>query len=70
MPDIGPFELIVILTILFIVFGVGRLPQAGASLGRAVAEFRKAVREEDTKGEKGEEVTAEEPKLLSAPKDE
>lgn len=39
---IGPTELIIILVIVMIVFGVGRLPEIGGALGRAIREFRKS----------------------------
>ena len=45
MPSIGFPELILILVIALIVFGPGKLPEAGASLGRALNEFRNASRE-------------------------
>ena len=34
-------EAIVILVIVLIVFGVGRLPQVGGALGKGIREFRK-----------------------------
>jgi sec-independent protein translocase protein TatA len=39
---IGPMELILILVIVLMVFGVGKLPQVGTALGRAIREFRKS----------------------------
>lgn len=41
--NFGPWELILILVIALIVFGPGKLPEAGKALGRAVGEFRKAT---------------------------
>jgi len=38
---IGPMELIIILLIVVMIFGVGKLPQAAGSLGKAMKEFRK-----------------------------
>lgn len=40
--NIGPWELILVLAIILIVVGPGKLPQAGKALGRALGEFRKA----------------------------
>ncbi len=40
--NIGPWELILVLVIVLIVFGPGRLPEAARALGKAVNEFRKA----------------------------
>lgn len=38
----GPVELIIILVIVMVIFGVGKLPQIGGSMGKAIREFRKA----------------------------
>jgi len=43
MPHVGPFELIIILVIIVIVFGVGKLPQIGGALGQGIREFRKSA---------------------------
>jgi sec-independent protein translocase protein TatA len=42
----GPWEVVVILLILVIVFGAGRLSQIGGALGKTVREFRGAVQDE------------------------
>ncbi|MBI4215943.1 MAG: twin-arginine translocase TatA/TatE family subunit [Chloroflexi bacterium] len=39
---IGPMELIIVLVIVLVVFGVGRLPEVGGALGKGIKEFRKA----------------------------
>ena len=36
-------ELIVILVIVLLIFGVGRLPEVGGALGKGLREFRRAV---------------------------
>ena len=40
MFNLGPTELIIILVIVLIVFGVGRLPEIGGALGKSIREFR------------------------------
>lgn len=40
----GPMEIGLILIIVLIVFGVGKLPQVGGAIGKAINEFRKAQR--------------------------
>jgi len=42
---IGPFELILILAVVVIIFGVGRLPEVGGAIGKSIKEFRKSARE-------------------------
>lgn len=42
MPSLGPMELVIILVMVVIVFGVGRLPEVGGAVGRAIREFREA----------------------------
>ena len=60
---VGPTELIIILVIVMMIFGVGKLPQVGQTLGKAMREFRKSQTEdEETETEKpavAESVTQE-----------
>ncbi len=37
---VGAPELVIILVIVMIIFGVGRLPEIGGAMGRAIREFR------------------------------
>jgi sec-independent protein translocase protein TatA len=46
VPHLGPAELLLILLIVLILFGAGRLADIGSSLGRGIKEFRAAMREE------------------------
>ena len=48
MPSLGPMELIIILVIVMLIFGVGKLSDIGGALGKSVREFRKSTIEEDT----------------------
>ena len=41
--SIGIWELVLILIIAALLFGVGRLPQLGSALGEAIKNFRKAA---------------------------
>lgn len=48
MPGLeSPLHLIIILVIVLIVFGPGKLPEIGAGLGRAIRSFKEAVSEHD-----------------------
>lgn len=49
MFGIGIPELIIILVIILIVFGAGKLPEIGGGLGKAIGNFRKATREDQDK---------------------
>lgn len=40
MPNVGPFELAIVLIIALVVFGPKRLPELGRSLGKGIREFR------------------------------
>ena len=40
-PTIGGTEGIIILVVILIVFGVGKLPQVGGALGKGIREFRR-----------------------------
>jgi sec-independent protein translocase protein TatA len=47
--NLGPTELIIILVIVLIVFGVGRLPEIGGALGKSIREFRQNSGGDDAK---------------------
>ena len=42
MPTIGGWEWIIILVIVIIIFGVGKLPEIGGALGKSIREFRES----------------------------
>jgi sec-independent protein translocase protein TatA len=44
---LGPWEIALILIIILIVFGVGKLPQVGGAIGKGIRAFRKGQRGED-----------------------
>jgi len=44
---VGPTELIVILFIVLIIFGAGKLPEIGGALGKGIRNFKKATKEAD-----------------------
>jgi sec-independent protein translocase protein TatA len=56
---IGPLEIILILVIVLIIFGVGRLSEVGTGLGKGIRNFKKAMSGQDD--EKAEDKSAEKP---------
>lgn len=47
MPDVGVPELLIILVVVLVVFGASRLADIGGSMGKAIKEFRREVRDGD-----------------------
>jgi sec-independent protein translocase protein TatA len=47
MFGIGMPELLVILVIILVIFGAGKLPQIGEGLGRGIRNFKKATKDKD-----------------------
>jgi len=44
---IGITELLIILAIIILIFGVGKLPEIGSGIGKAVKGFKKSLKGED-----------------------
>ena len=55
MFGLGTTELIIILVLVMIIFGAGKLPQVGGALGKGLRNFKDGVKEGD------EEKSEEEP---------
>ncbi len=53
--NLGPTELLIILLIVIVLFGVGRLGRIGAELGKGIRNFRRALSGEEE--EEAEETT-------------
>ncbi len=49
--NIGPFELMIVLAIVVLLFGVGRLGELGASLGKGIRNFKREVSAKDEPAE-------------------
>jgi sec-independent protein translocase protein TatA len=45
--DLGVPELLIILVIVLVLFGAGRIPEVGASLGKGIRNFKRAMSEDD-----------------------
>ena len=59
----GPWEIGLIVVIILIVFGVGKLPQVGGAIGKGMRAFKKGQRgEEEEKEEEEKKEEKEKPK--------
>ncbi len=47
--NLGPTELIIILLIVVLLFGVGRLGRIGGELGKGIREFRRGLQDDQPK---------------------
>jgi sec-independent protein translocase protein TatA len=59
MPTLGPTELILILVIVVVVFGAGKLSDVGGAVGKSIKEFRNATKDDDQPKATGEPVNRE-----------
>ena len=53
--DIGPTELIILLVIVILLFGVGRIGKISGEIGSAIREFRTGLSGSETQAQKSPE---------------
>ena len=41
--NIGPLQVVIVLVIVLLLFGVGKLPAVGKGMGQAINEFKSAI---------------------------
>ena len=65
----GPWEIALIVVVILIVFGVGKLPQVGGAIGKSIRAFRKGQKEgldidvdDDEEEDEDEEEEEEQPR--------
>lgn len=56
MFGIGMPELIIILVIILIIFGAGKLPEIGAGMGKAIRNFKSATSDPAVQDEEKEKI--------------
>ncbi|MBP7676495.1 MAG: twin-arginine translocase TatA/TatE family subunit [Thermoanaerobaculia bacterium] len=57
MPNLGIPELLILLFIVVLLFGVGKLPQLGKGIGEGIRNFKQAVKDGGQDSEKKEPPT-------------
>ena len=62
MPRLGPTELIIILVIVIVLFGVGRISKIAGELGSGIRAFKEGIQGDKNKEEAAEEGKEETPK--------
>ena len=64
MFGVGPWELILILLIVLVIFGAGRLPEIGANLGKGIKNFKRSISDTEP------QVKGDAPKQIEEKKDQ
>ena len=54
MPNVGPWEIILLLLLALLLFGAKRLPEIGRSMGKGMREFKDSVSGKDNDDEPAE----------------
>ena len=66
LPKFGPVELILILVIVTMLFGVGKLPELFGAMGRGVREFRKNSEVDENANKPADEKPSTDPSAPAA----
>ena len=56
VPNVGPWEIILLLLLALLLFGAKRLPEIGRSMGRGMREFKDSVAGKDVDDEPAAEL--------------
>ncbi|RTZ98059.1 MAG: twin-arginine translocase TatA/TatE family subunit [Deltaproteobacteria bacterium] len=59
MFGLGPMELIIILVIILIIFGAGKLPEIGGGMGKAIRNFKSGVKDSSKEDPKPGQIEKE-----------
>ena len=66
IPNLGPWEILLILLVVLLVFGAKRLPEMGAAMGKGIREFKRNITEMKDSIEKGDTSSGAPPRQLDA----
>lgn len=69
MFGLGTQELLIILVLVMIIFGAGKLPQVGGALGKGLRNFKKGMNDAGEEIEEGEVTKIDEKKEEDEKKD-
>jgi sec-independent protein translocase protein TatA len=67
MPTLGPWELIIVLVIVVVIFGAGRIADIGGALGKSVREFRGAVKSPEEEAAENAKAAGAAPPVATPP---
>jgi sec-independent protein translocase protein TatA len=60
MPSLGPTELIIILVIVIVLFGVGRISKIAGEMGSGIRAFKEGLQGDEEKDEESDQKEAAE----------
>jgi len=60
MPQLGPGELLIILVIVIVLFGAGRIGKIAGELGGGIRAFREGLQGKDNKKDEPKDINSEE----------
>ena len=67
MPNVGPWEIILLLLLALLLFGAKRLPEIGRSMGKGMREFKDSVTGKDDDDEPRELPPVADDEPVAAP---
>ena len=70
LPDVGPVELILVLVIVAMLFGLGKLPEVFGAVGKGIREFRREVESPEPPAQSTKPIQPAEPTQPTQPTEE